>query len=192
MCRFLEFFRRWTQWGNVNTLRPRHNGRNFAYDIFKCIFLNENFWIPIKISMEFVSKGPINNIPSLFQIMVWRRAGAKPLSKPMMVSLLTHICVTRPQWVKYIYPVAYTLGEIYNHPWQNLTYYPSRVCVCAVGCMCAVGWVSVCVCVCGGGGGGGGGGGTNHWKDKNSSHLSWQIETFIVVIVFELIVTWWF
>ena len=26
-------------------------------------------------------------------------AGAKPLSEPMMVSLLTHICVTRPQWV---------------------------------------------------------------------------------------------
>ena len=26
-------------------------------------------------------------------------AGAKPLSEPMMVSLLTHICVTQPQWV---------------------------------------------------------------------------------------------
>ena len=32
--------------------------------------------------------------------MVWRRPGDKPLSEPMMVSLLTHICVTRPQWVK--------------------------------------------------------------------------------------------
>ena len=27
-------------------------------------------------------------------------SGDKPLSEPMMVSLLTHICVTRPQWVK--------------------------------------------------------------------------------------------
>ena len=36
----------------------------------------------------------------LVQIMVWRRLGAKPLSEPKMVSLLTHICVTRPQWVK--------------------------------------------------------------------------------------------
>ena len=26
----------------VNTLRPRQNGRSFADDIFKCIFLNEN------------------------------------------------------------------------------------------------------------------------------------------------------
>ena len=31
--------------------------------------------------------------------MAWRRPGDKPLSGPMMVSLLTHICVTRPQWV---------------------------------------------------------------------------------------------
>ena len=31
--------------------------------------------------------------------MAWRRPGDKPLSEPMMVSLPTHICVTRPQWV---------------------------------------------------------------------------------------------
>ena len=31
--------------------------------------------------------------------MAWRRPGDKPLSDPMMVSLLTHICVTRPQWI---------------------------------------------------------------------------------------------
>ena len=31
--------------------------------------------------------------------MAWRRPGDKPLSEPMMDSLLTHICVTRPQWV---------------------------------------------------------------------------------------------
>ena len=43
--------------------------------------------------------GPINNIPALVQIMAWRRPGDKPLSEPMMVRLLTHICVTWPQWV---------------------------------------------------------------------------------------------
>ena len=32
--------------------------------------------------------------------MAWRRLGDKPLSEPMMVNSLTHICVTRPQWVK--------------------------------------------------------------------------------------------
>ena len=84
----------------VNTLRPRQNGRHFADDICKCIFLNENVRIPIKSSLKFVPKGPINNIPSLVQIMAWRRPGDKPLSEPMIVTLLTHICITRPQWVK--------------------------------------------------------------------------------------------
>ena len=32
--------------------------------------------------------------------MAWRRPGDKPLSEPMMVWLLTHIWVDRPQWVK--------------------------------------------------------------------------------------------
>ena len=84
----------------VNTLRPRQNGRHFPDDIFKRIFLNENVWISIKISLKFVPKGPINNIPAWVQIMAWRRSGDKPSSEPMMVSLLTYICVTRPQWVK--------------------------------------------------------------------------------------------
>ena len=66
-------------------------------------FLKENVWIPTKISLKFVPKGPISNIPALVQIMAWRRSGDKPLSEPMMVSLLTHICVTRPQWVNALY-----------------------------------------------------------------------------------------
>ena len=84
-----------------NTLRPRQNGRHFPDDIFKCIFLNENVWISIKISLKFVPKVPIDNIPALVQIMAWRRSGDKPLYEAMMVSLLTHICVTRPQWVNH-------------------------------------------------------------------------------------------
>ena len=57
----------------VNTLRPRLNGRHFADDIFKGIFLNENVWIPIKFSLKFVPKGQINNISALVQIMaiIW-------------------------------------------------------------------------------------------------------------------------
>ena len=84
----------------INTLRPRQNGRHFPDDIFKCFFLNENVSIAIKISLKFVPKGPINNIPALVQIMAWRRPGDKPLFEPMMVSLPMHICITRPQWVK--------------------------------------------------------------------------------------------
>ena len=83
----------------LNTLRPRQNGRHFADDIFKCIFLYENAQISLKISLKFVPKVRINNIPALVQIMAWRRPGDTPLSEPMLVSLLTHICFTRPQWV---------------------------------------------------------------------------------------------
>ena len=83
-----------------NTLRPRQNGRHFADDTFKPIFLNENIRISIRISLEFVPKDPINNIPALVQIMAWRRPCDKPSSEPMVVSLPTHICVAQPQWVK--------------------------------------------------------------------------------------------
>ena len=86
----------------INTLRPRQNDLHFADDTFKPIFLNENIRISIKILLKFVPKVPINNIPALVQIMAWRRPGDKPLSEPMMVWLLTHICVTRPQWVKVV------------------------------------------------------------------------------------------
>ena len=72
----------------LNTLRPRQR-----------IFLNENVIISIWISLKFVPKGPINNIPALVQIMAWRRTGNKPLSEAMMASLLTHICITRSQRV---------------------------------------------------------------------------------------------
>ena len=93
-----------TKWilgvSQFNTLRPRQDGRRFPDDIFKWLFLNEIIWISIKISLNFFPMALINNIPALVQIMAWRRPGDKPLSEPMIVRLTTHICVTRPQWVK--------------------------------------------------------------------------------------------
>ena len=68
----------------MNSLKPRQNRRHFADDDLKCNFLNENVWIPIKISLKFVPKSQINNISALVQIMAWRRTGDKPLSEPMM------------------------------------------------------------------------------------------------------------
>ena len=68
-----------------NTLRPRHNGHHFAEDIFKCIFLNENVWIPIKISLNFVPYSPINIysiigsdnglVPARWQAIIWNYDG---------------------------------------------------------------------------------------------------------------------
>ena len=133
LCQFVSHL----AWINVvfrirlNTLRPRQNGRHFSDDTFKCIFFNENVWILIKISLKFVPKGRINNIPALVQIMASRRPGDKPLSEPLMVSLPTHICVTRPQWVKhghielnqeniYIYFLIFLLQSI---PWCFIPVY---------------------------------------------------------------------
>ena len=107
---------------SFNTLRPRQNGRHFADDIFKCIFLNENAWILIKISLKFVHKGSINNIPALFQIMAWRRPGDKPLSEPMLVRIPTHICVTRPQWVNDCENIC--TARNYHHQVGNMNHQP--------------------------------------------------------------------
>ena len=82
---------------NLNTLRLRQNGCHFPEDICKCIFMNENVWILIEIPLGFVRKGPIDNIPALVQIMAWCWSGSKPLSQPMMFSLLMYICITQPQ-----------------------------------------------------------------------------------------------
>ena len=47
--------------------------------------------------------------------MAWRRSGDKPWSEQMMVSLLTHICVTRPQWVNRKHPCAGLFGCYHRH-----------------------------------------------------------------------------
>ena len=110
----------------INTLRPRQNGCHFADNTFNRIFMNENVRISFKFSLKFVPKGPINNIPALVQIMAWRRPGDKPLSEP-----LTHICVTRPQWVNKL-PLKLRHGwviafhcylEVIVYPWMAPMWY---------------------------------------------------------------------
>ena len=51
----------------------------------KCIFLNENVRILINISLKFVPKSLINNIPALFQVMAWCQLGTKPLPESLMI-----------------------------------------------------------------------------------------------------------
>ena len=41
------------------------NGHHFTDDNFRCIFVDENFCILIRISLKFVPKGPIDNNPAL-------------------------------------------------------------------------------------------------------------------------------
>ena len=96
----------------VNTLRPRQNYRHFTDDIFKYIFLTEYVWSSLKISLKFVPKVSINNIPALVQIMVWHWPGDQPLSEPMMVKLMMHICIKWPQWFK-MHNLGYTCAAYF-------------------------------------------------------------------------------
>ena len=82
---------------SLNTLRPRQNGRDFPDNIFKCIFLNENVSISVQISLKFLPKDPISNIPLLVYLMVLHQPGDQPLSEPMMFNLPMHMCVTQPR-----------------------------------------------------------------------------------------------
>ena len=83
-------------WAINSSPTTQQNGRHFTDDTF----FNENVKVSIKIHCILVFNGPVDNIAALVQIMAWRWPGGKPLSVPMMVRLPTHICVTRPQWVK--------------------------------------------------------------------------------------------
>ena len=98
ICSVYKSYNRYNRYC-FNAARPGQNGQHFADDIFKRIFLNEDILISIDILLNCVPEGQINNIPALVQVMAWRWPDDKPLSEPMMVSLMTHICVNRRQWV---------------------------------------------------------------------------------------------
>ena len=55
-----------------------------ADDNFKCIFLNENDRIPIKISLKFIPRNPIDYKSALDQVMAWHRRGDKPLPESVL------------------------------------------------------------------------------------------------------------
>ena len=123
---YKEAHYRWT-WDVARGIQLTHGGRDkmdaISQTTLNCIFWNKNVWIPIKISLKFVPKGLINSIPTLVQIMAWRRPGDKPLSEPMMVNLLTHICVTRPQWVNVESPWSKMQYGVTSPQWDNCTAY---------------------------------------------------------------------
>ena len=95
---------------NVQPFRRQHSQIHF----------NEKIWISLQISMKFVPKVRISNITTLFQKMAWRRPSDKPLSEPIMVSLLTHICVTRSRRVNNMKARIYL---IVSHEWYNFREY---------------------------------------------------------------------
>ena len=105
-------------------MSPIQNGCHFTECTFKCIFMKENVRIFIKISLKFVSKGPIDNIPALVQIMTCHLVGTKPLSEPMMVILLTHIHVYASLGLNELIPFLTNWGYVSFAPiYQFLSLY---------------------------------------------------------------------
>ena len=51
------------------------------------MFVNEHFWIMIKISLNFVPKGPIDNKPALVQVML----GAEQATRQYLKQCLVHL-----------------------------------------------------------------------------------------------------
>ena len=73
-----------TKTENINTMSLKLSGCHFVDDNFKCILLNERFYILFQISMKFFPEGPIDNKSSLVQVKVWHQINDKPLLEPMM------------------------------------------------------------------------------------------------------------
>ena len=59
---------------DINTLRPRRNGRHFTDDILIFVFL---------ISLKLMLRNPIDDRSAMVQVVAWRRTGDMPLSEAM-------------------------------------------------------------------------------------------------------------
>ena len=75
--------------------------RQVAKGTFKCIFVNGNIWILIRISLESVPIVPTDNKTVLLYIMVWHRTGDRSLSELVMILLTgAYISENRSQRVE--------------------------------------------------------------------------------------------
>ena len=92
---------KYIQTDKTNTLGPGQNGCHVADYISNLIFLYENCCILMYISLIFfVLDGPIKNTPTLVQTMTWHRTATRHYLNQRLSSLLTHISVTWPRWLK--------------------------------------------------------------------------------------------
>ena len=82
-----------THWGRAKMAAVSQTTLSNAFSWMKMLEFRLKFHWSLFLRVVF------NNNSLLVQIMAWRRSGDKLLSEPMMVSLLTHVCVTWPQWV---------------------------------------------------------------------------------------------
>ena len=51
---------------------------------FKCILLNGNYAIPIRIALKLIPSSAIDNNSAMVQVTAWHRRGDKPLPESML------------------------------------------------------------------------------------------------------------
>ena len=85
-------------------IQATHWGRQKIDAILKTIFWNtfywmKMYWLPLKLHCNIFLMDQLTISHHWFRW--WRgRPSNKPFFEPMMIILLTHVCITRPQWVK--------------------------------------------------------------------------------------------
>ena len=67
------------------------NVHHFVENILKLIFLNISAWIIIRISLNCVSSGPIDDKSVLVLVMAWYWKGDKALPEKMMTNIHDNI-----------------------------------------------------------------------------------------------------
>ena len=96
----------------VNSSTPGQNGRQFADDIFKCVFMNEKFCILIQVSLKSVLKGPIDNTIVSGNGLVPN--GSQAITNELMLTRFTDAYMrhdAKRRWVK-------SIGEML-HEWPR-------------------------------------------------------------------------
>ena len=104
-----------------NTFRPRQTVRHFADDIFKCIFVNGNVWISLKMSLKFVPMNRINIISTLVHflnqwwLVYWRIYASLGLTELNAILQSNTPSMYRKLYYKWRYPYIYSYIKQWNH-----------------------------------------------------------------------------
>ena len=116
----------WTAWHTsynpycVNSSPPRQIGGKIPNTIFSHIFHSRNDFILIKIPLNFVPKGSIDDTSTLVQVMAWRRRAKSHYLIQGWPSTPTHTCGTRIKIVCMFYRIY---GKSVEEPlkWHGLS-----------------------------------------------------------------------
>ena len=86
-------------------------------------FHEYSFRILNEISLKYLPWDLIDNMTTLVQIMAWCRSDEKPFSEAIMDVLLTHLCITQPQWVNHPpHTLYFNSKDLYTNYLQEVSF----------------------------------------------------------------------